>query len=149
MANTTIWPESSTARTEVPRPFAASEAMFAAMMKIGTRSEVEPGTMLFKAGDENRGVYLVVSGRFALWSGDDPVRVTRVAERSCLMGLPATVRMKPYGLTAEAVTEAEVCLVGAEEFRNLIASNTDLGAEVLQLLAEEISVLRRLKPYEV
>jgi thioredoxin reductase (NADPH) len=127
------------------RAFKASAELGNELERIGKRRRVNSGTILFREGEQNCGVFVVLSGRFALSAGDDPLRVTRVAEMGSLLGLPATVRQKPYSLTAEAVTDSVVCLVSPEQFRDLLSKNTKLGFEVLTMLADEVSVLRRLK----
>lgn len=126
------------------KPFCASHALLSEMLKIGETLAVPSGSMLFEAGQPTRGVYVVMQGKFALWSGEDPVRITRIAERGCLLGLPATIRQKPYGLSAEAVSSANVCRLDPEQFKRLLAKNRSAREEVLVLLAEEISTLRRL-----
>jgi CRP-like cAMP-binding protein len=130
------------------KPFHASHELLKLIQAAGTVHSVGSGSMLFRAGEPTRGVYIVLSGRFALWSGEDPTRITRIAENRCLMGLPATIRMKPYSLSAEAVADAKVCLISPEQFRTLLTTNPEAGAEILRLLAEEISVLSRLTVYE-
>jgi hypothetical protein len=88
--------------------FQAPPAVCEELQRIGKHQTVESGTTLFERGEQNRGLFVVTSGRFALSSGDDPVRVTRIAEKGSLLGLPATVRDAPYSLTAEAVTDSAV-----------------------------------------
>ena len=94
-------------------------------------------------------MFLVLEGRVALSSGEDPVRITRIAERGSLLGLPATIRNKPYSLTAEAVTDLQLCHIVASRFCQQLAMNASLGLAVLTMLAEEISILRKLAVYEV
>ena len=100
-------------------------------------------------GQESEGVFLVLEGRVALSSGEDPVRITRIAEKGSLLGLPATVRDKPYSLTAEAVTDLRVCHMLPAAFRELLATNATLGLTVVNMLAEEISILRKLAVYKI
>jgi len=131
-----------------PRAFYGSNELLKLILGAGETIKVRSGSMLFQAGEPLKGLYVVVKGRFALWSGEDHVRVTRVAERRCLLGLPATIRNKPYSLSAEAVADSQVCFLSPEQFRLLLTSHPAAGAEVLNLLAEEISILRRLAVYE-
>jgi CRP-like cAMP-binding protein len=131
------------------KPFGASKQFLSEVLKIGETIAVPSGSMLFEAGQPTHGVYIVLQGKFALWSGEDPVRITRIADRGCLLGLPATIRQKPYGLSAEAVINAQVCRLSPEQFKALLAKSRQAREEVLLLLAEEISTLRRLAVYEV
>ncbi len=142
---------SAMAKSKQPvlRAFTASGELCSALQKIGRRKEISGGSLLFREGEENQGVFLVLSGRFALSSGDDPTRVTRIAEKGSLLGLPATVRNKPYSLTAEATSDSEVCVISAKSFREMLSTDTLLGMTVVSILAEEVSILRRLTVHKV
>lgn len=131
------------------RAFTASPELCFELQRIGKRKCVPAGTFLFHKGDKNRGVFLVLSGRFALSSGEDPTRITRIAEKGSLLGLPATVRNRAYSLTAEATGDAEVCVISAKRFREMLSTNTLLGMSVVSMLAEEVSILRRLAVHEI
>jgi CRP-like cAMP-binding protein len=136
-------------RQSLVLPFEAPPELCEALEQIGKCLRVSSGIILFRQGQRNLGVYVVMSGRFALSAGDDPYRVTRIAQKGSLLGLPATIRHKPYSLTAEAVTDSVVCLVSPERFRNLLSENTTLGFVVLTMLADEVSNLRRLQVRKV
>lgn len=138
-------------RTKEPpiRTFAVSPQLCLQLERVGDRESMPAGSLLFRKGNKNRGVFLVLSGRFALSSGEDPTRITRIAEKGSLLGLPATVRNRSYSLTAEATTNAEVCVIPAELFRKMLSTNTLLGMTVVSMLAEEVSILRRLAVHQV
>ena len=126
------------------RAFQAPPAVCEELQRIGKHQAVESGTILFERGEQNRGLFVVTSGRFALSSGDDPVRVTRIAEKGSLLGLPATVRDAPYSLTAEAVTDSDVYVISPAEFRDLLTNNPRVGMAVVSILAEEVFEMRRI-----
>jgi CRP-like cAMP-binding protein len=126
------------------RAFQAPPEICEKLQRIGKHTTVAPGTILFKRGEQNRGLFVVASGRFALASGDDPVSVTRIAEKGSLLGLPATVRDAPYSLTAEAVTDCDVYVVSPAEFRALLTNNPTVGMAVVSILAEEVFEMRRV-----
>ena len=131
------------------KPFECPEHVRNELIKIGRTRSVLAGTVLFRKGQDSEGVFLVLEGRVALSSGEDPVRITRIAEKGSLLGLPATVRDKPYSLTSEAVTDLRVCHVLPGAFREQLATNATLGLTVVNMLADEISILRKLAVYEV
>jgi CRP-like cAMP-binding protein len=126
------------------RAFQAPPQVCQELQRIGIPSSVPAGTILFERGEQNRGLFLVVSGRFALSSGDDPILVTRIAERGSLLGLPATVRDAPYSLSAEAVTDSEISVISPADFRDLLTSNPTVGMAVLSILADEVFEMRRI-----
>jgi CRP-like cAMP-binding protein len=130
------------------KPFEVSTQVFKELVEIGTTESVSAGAILFRQGQHTKGVFLVLHGRVALSSGDDPVRITRVAEKGSLLGMPASIRNIPYSLTAEAVTGVQYCHLSVAKFRKLLSTNTALGLSVVNILAEEISVLRKLAVYK-
>lgn len=131
------------------KAFQCTAAVCEELVKNGSRKQLDPGTIIFHKGDKPKGVYLVLSGRVALSAGDDPTRITRVAGERSLLGLPATVRNRAYSLTAETVTPVEVCVISPNRFRELLREDTSLGTTVIAILAEEISVLRKLAVYKL
>ena len=126
------------------RAFLAPPAVCSELRRIGKHRSVASGTVLFERGEQNRGLFVVINGRFALSSGDNPSDVTRIAEKNCLLGLPATVRDAPYSLTAQAVTEAEICVITPSEFRDLLKNNPKVGMAILAILADEVFEMRRI-----
>ncbi len=130
------------------KPFQASEALFNELLRLGKTETASPGTILFSQGQPTDGVFLVLNGRVALSAGDDPVRITRIAGRASILGLPATVRDQPYSLTAEAVVLTQLCHIPAAPFRTFLQQNPTLCFEVLQIVAAELSALRDIAVYQ-
>lgn len=126
------------------RAFLAPPEVCAELRRIGKHRSVASGAVLFERGEQNRGLFVVTSGRFAMSSGENPADVTRIAETNCLLGLPATVRDAPYSLSAQAVTDAEVCVLSPAEFRDLLKNNPSIGMAVLAILADEVFEMRRI-----
>jgi CRP-like cAMP-binding protein len=131
------------------RPFQVSPQVSVLLQSFGKVKKVESGRVLFRKGDAPMGTFLVLSGRVALSAGDDPVRITRIAEQGSLLGLPATIRQRPYSLTAEAVTDCEVCGISSERLRKALLEYPAIGLAIVEILAEEVSVLRTLAVYKV
>lgn len=138
---------SQKARAKTAGPFEATPEFCGELERIGTRQAFSSGSVLFRKGERPRGIFLVLEGRVALSSGDDPTRITRIAGAHSILGLPATVRDKPYSLTAEAVSEGIVCRVTPARFRKLLLGNPAIGSEVVAILAEEVIALRGLTVY--
>jgi CRP-like cAMP-binding protein len=126
------------------RAFHASPEICTELQRIGTHRTVPSGAILFQRGEQNRGLFVVTSGRFALSSGDEPADITRIAETDCILGLPATVRDAPYSLTAQAVTEAEISVISPGKFRELLKNNPTVGMAILAILADEVFEMRRI-----
>lgn len=129
--------------------FEASRDVCAVLQTMGEVHSVHCGAMLFCKGDPPKGVFLVLKGRVALSAGDDPCRITRIAGKDSLLGLPSTVGNRRYSLSAEAVTETQVCHISPAQFRRSLAADPVLGFAVVRILSEEVSALRRLAVYKL
>ncbi len=127
------------------KAFDAPADVCALLQSIGTPRTVPPKTVLFRKGDSPKGVFVVLNGKVALTAGDHSSALTRIAGRRSLLGLPSTVGNKRYSLTAQALTDVEVCLVHPKEFRSLLTSNPMIGMAIVRILSKEVSALRRLR----
>jgi CRP-like cAMP-binding protein len=123
--------------------FEAPAKICALLQSAGKRMSVPQRTILFRKGDLPKGVFLVLRGKVALSAGDDRSRLTRIGSKGSLLGLPSTVGNRRYTLTAETLTDAEVCLIQPEQFREMLASNPVLGMAIVNILSNEVSALRR------
>lgn len=149
---------SLTSRTNKERPktrargknaFLAPESVREELAGLGRPCDVQAGKIIFSKGEPSQGVFLIERGRVALSAGDDPTRITRIAEAGSLLGLPATVTGRSYSLTAEAVASTSFILVGSAEFKQLLRKNPTLCYSVIGMLAEEIAALRRAAVYSL
>lgn len=84
----------------------------------------------------------------ALSAGDDPTRIVRIAERGSLLGLPATVNGKRYSVTAEVVAQSRLAVLSPRQLAELLRNDSVLGLMVVQMLAEEVSAVRKLAMYK-
>lgn len=134
-----------TVHTKTSRAFAAPPEICAMLQSLGEVQTVPRLTTLFCKGDAPRGVFVVVKGRVALSAGDDTRQITRIAAEHSLLGLPSTVGNRHYSLTARTVTDTQVCVVPAAEFRKSMASNPALGLAIVNILSNEVSALRRIQ----
>ncbi len=137
-----------TRRKKPAAPFVAPFQVWKQLERDGAICDVNPGSFLFKRGEASKGVFVVLEGRVALSAGEDPTRIVRIAERGSLLGLPATVSGKPYSLTAEVVVQSRLALLSPARFRDLLRNNPVLGLVVVQMLAEEVSAVRKLAVYK-
>jgi CRP-like cAMP-binding protein len=130
---------------EETAPLAAFEApldICSVLRPAGTPQTVAAKSVLFRAGDPPQGVFLVLRGSILLSAGNRDSSFNRIASKGSLLGLPSTVSDRPYSLTAEALTEVEVCCIPPDDFRSMLASNPILGMAVVNILSDEVSALR-------
>jgi CRP-like cAMP-binding protein len=129
-------------------PFVAPFQVCEQLEREATICDAKPGSFLFRRGEASKGVFVVLEGRVALSAGEDPTRIVRIAERGSLLGLPATVSGKRYSLTAEVVAQSRLALLPPARFKELLRNNPVLGLVVVQMLAEEVSAVRKLAVYK-
>lgn len=130
--------------SEQPVPdFVASEQLASAVENSGTRFPVSASGVLFRQDDEPDGVYYLKTGEATLsmqFRGKS-VMSLRVTAGS-LLGLPAVVGNNPYSLSAIASEGAVVYKISSSEFKQMIARNSRLCADVLRILACEVHSAR-------
>lgn len=101
------------------------------------------GDLLFRAGDQARGVFLVKSGKVRLQlQGARGLYPTRILSAGAVIGLPATVSGEPYSLTAEAAQDCGLDFISREDLLALLQHNTTAALQILQILSDEIYQMR-------
>jgi CRP-like cAMP-binding protein len=126
-------------------PFVASSQLCSALCAVGSAEKVSQGTVLFRQGEEVKGIYVVNSGRVRLSLMDASTGSVsdRFAESGSVLGLPATMAGNAYSLTAEVRSAAEVVFVRRERVLELLRQQTTLCFEVVEILAQEVAHMRR------
>jgi CRP-like cAMP-binding protein len=124
-------------------PFGASEALCAALAAAGKSENVEKGAVLFRQGEEVRGVYVVKSGRVRLSLVDRGAVSDRYAGPGSALGLPATMTGNYYSLTAQTLEATEVVFVTRDSVLSLLHRYPEFCFEVVEILAHEVGHMRR------
>ena len=112
---------------------------FSSLEKTGSAKR---GTFLFGRGDSPKGVFLLLSGKVALSAGDPATQLRRSCLPGCLLGLPATIRNRPYSLTAECLEDCQYVRFSHDALMNLLRSNPEFCMRVVEVLANEVGDLR-------
>ncbi len=115
--------------------------------RSGLQQYAEPktfsaGTTLFHRGDPMDGVYLLRTGTVALSLTNVQGMKRRIVGPGALLGLPSTIGLRPYSLTAEALEKVEADFISREQFMALLVQYADLCLAVLKGLAREIVEVR-------
>src|ERR1019366_1461056 len=76
------------------------------------------GAILFVEGQAPRGIFVLCKGRVKLYicSTDGKTLILKIAEPGEVLGLSATVSVKPYELPPELVVRCQVIFVKREDF---------------------------------
>jgi CRP-like cAMP-binding protein len=108
---------------------------------LGQTAQIPAGSVIFKAGDENLGVFLIRKGKVCLQVEDMP-HLDRVFPAGSVLGLPATFTGSQYSLTAIAVTNSEVVLVPRDKFLCLMQEKPVLCQQATDMLSLEVSFIQ-------
>lgn len=101
------------------------------------------GDLLFRAGEQARGAFVVKRGKVRLQlEGAGGLYPTRILGAGAVVGLPATVSGEPYSLTAEAAQDCELDFISRKDLVALLQHNTTAALQILQILSEEIYEMR-------
>jgi CRP/FNR family cyclic AMP-dependent transcriptional regulator len=113
----------------------------AAVQRLSTitlASSYPKGAILFLAGQDVCGVFILCSGRVKLStsSTDGRTLIVRLSEPGEVLGLPATVTGTPYELTAEVVEPTQANFVSTQDFLNFLREYGDVALRVAQQLGQ-------------
>lgn len=119
---------------------AASEVLRRRLEMSGVVEKFSTGDVLFRAGDKNKGLFLVSEGEVRLGVDNSP-DFDRVFASGSLLGLPSTFVDKPYSLTATADVRCELVHVPRSVFLKIMSTNVDLCQEASEMLCRELSFI--------
>ena len=102
--------------------------------------KLDPGQVIFSAGDAGREMFIVRTGSVDLRIGDT---LLETVEQGGLFGELALVDPAPRSATAVAGPDCTLVLVDAASFNELVRKVPGLGLEVMKVMARR---LRRTNP---
>jgi CRP-like cAMP-binding protein len=127
-----------------PSAFVADQELIRALEKRATPISCGGDRILFKQGDEPKGIYILDQGEITLTmtapTGEQVMSVQ--ASAGSLLGLPGLISDEPYTLSAIARHGARLSFVNRDEFTSLMQSNPLLSLKILQVLAAEVRAAR-------
>jgi len=102
--------------------------------------KLDPGQVIFSAGDAGREMFIVRTGSVDLRIGDT---LLETVEQGGIFGEMALVDPAPRSATAVAGPDCTLVLVDATSFSDLVRQVPGLGLEVMKVMARR---LRRTNP---
>jgi CRP/FNR family transcriptional regulator, cyclic AMP receptor protein len=102
--------------------------------------ELDPGQVIFSAGDTGRDMFIVRTGSVDLHIGDT---LLETVEQGGIFGELALVDPAPRSATAVAGPDCTLVLVDAASFNDLVRKVPGLALEVMKVMARR---LRRANP---
>jgi len=110
------------------------------LLQVGENEHYLSRSVLFRAGDESVGVYLVRSGEVCLEVPGVP-QLTRAFSSGSVLGLPSTFSEKPYSLTAVSASECDVVHLSKEPFLKLMKAEPALCRQAMEILSREVTFI--------
>ncbi|WP_051534752.1 Crp/Fnr family transcriptional regulator [Deefgea rivuli] len=133
------------------RPLLAQTELFSSLTdeellqveSLGTQRQIGKGTILFYEDDPVECMYVLLEGRFKLYSSNDSGRefVYYVAESGVSFGELALFCDQRRSICAEAETDCVVMSIYKADFMNLLLTNPQLKD---QMLTSAMSIIRSL-----
>jgi CRP-like cAMP-binding protein len=124
----------------------APRELWAALEPLATAIKKTSGDILFRRGEQPVGVFLVRVGAVNLGM-EESQSADRDLGSGSILGLPATLTGRPYGLTAIAIEDSQLDFVPRKVVIDLLRENTALCFQAIQLLSGEISEINFLRDF--
>lgn len=107
---------------------------------LAPASDRAAGSVLFRQGEESRGVFLLLEGkaRLLLSTPQASQMPFRVVGPGYLLGLPSAIVGSPFIYTAELLEDAKVVFVARDQLLQFLHTHGDLCFEVVTLLGMEV-----------
>jgi len=106
--------------------------------------EREAGSILLCEG-ESGGIFLLCRGkaRLTMYSRTGEKLAFRTVGPGYLLGLPESMRNRPYNFTAELLEDSQVAFIRNQDIPTLLRRRSDLCFRVVQTLSRELRRLQR------
>jgi CRP-like cAMP-binding protein len=105
---------------------------------VSETRDLEPGDVIYAAGDAPNGAYLLVSGSLEARHDERPSAIYRISPPA-LVGEMGLVLTRPRATTIVVRTRARVLFVPREPFMKLLRSDPDLAASVADKIRAELA----------
>jgi CRP-like cAMP-binding protein len=111
--------------------------------KQGERIRKSKSDVLFRRGEQGRGMFLVLSGKVSLDFGVDSA-FARTYGPGALVGLPATLTRQNYSMTATVTEDAELGYWNFKALDSLLQKNPAFCQELIAILGERMEENRKI-----
>jgi CRP-like cAMP-binding protein len=129
---------------EVKRKATATPRLLGGLEGIAFPIEREAGSILLCEG-ECGGIFLLCRGkaRLTMYSRTGERLAFRTVGPGYLLGLPASMRNKPYNFTAELLVDSQVAFIRNQDIPTLLRQRSDICFRLIQTLSHELRRLQR------
>lgn len=113
------------------------KSVLAELDEISSASTYPRDAVLFGAGQDPRGVFVIGNGRVKLsTSSKDKSILIRVAEPGEMVGLPGCISGKPHELTAEALEPVQAKFIPREAFLQFLRQRGETAVKIAEILTQ-------------
>lgn len=122
-----------------------SPSAVAALDAIKFTAVYPKGSLLFVAGEQPRGVFILCSGRAKLTtsSTEGKTLIVKIAEPGEVLGASATILGKAYEVSAETLEPSQLNFIKREDFLRYINGNAEACMHTAQQLSEKYHAAQR------
>lgn len=98
------------------------------------------GQVIFYEGNHANGLFCIYDGKVKLskLGENGKEQIVRFAKTSDILGYRSLLSNDSYQATAVAMEDSHVCILSKERFMNLMASDSALAMNIIQLLAQDL-----------
>lgn len=98
------------------------------------------GAVMFGAGDQPQGVYIICSGqvKLSIYSSDGRALLVGTATAGDILGVMALLSGKPHNLIAETLELTQVCFIKKDDFLSFLRRNGSVSLRLAQKLSNEL-----------
>jgi CRP-like cAMP-binding protein len=113
--------------------------------EMGVTSTYKPRQVIFSAGNRSDGLYLVCHGAVKLYHSDRFGRdhILEVAAPGAVLGEIFSDPEETLSVSAESVTEAQLCHLERNRLLRFLKSDPLMGARLIEALSSELALARR------
>lgn len=117
----------------------------AAVAAHRTNINCKKGELIFKEGDETKGIYFLNSGKVKVhkhW-GEDKELIIRFAKTGDILGHRGLGKTNVYPISATAIESSVLCFITIDFFNASFKVNTDFAYKLLMFYAAELQESER------
>jgi len=117
----------------------------AAVAAHRTNINCKKGELIFKEGEETKGIYFLNSGKVKVhkhW-GEDKELIVRFAKTGDILGHRGLGKTNVYPISATALENSVLCFINIDFFNTSLKVNSGLAYKLLMFYAEELQESER------
>ncbi len=106
-----------------------------------TCSTYKRGQIIFQEGTNPFGLFCINEGKVKLYkyASDGKEQIVRIAKAGDFVGYSSLLANQRYHLTAQALEDAQVCMIPKDEIQSVMSKNHNFADQMIQLLGRSVN----------